>query len=129
MANRAQFIGSKYYKGILSEGVWSMHSLSFSNNLRIASLLVVVLAISGMAHSQTVVFKQPPAAPQSCPYDAKALEEKITELKNLNVQLANRAKTLEVQVAAMKVVTVRKHRTAQYCKRWNHHRCTWLVRK
>jgi hypothetical protein len=106
-----------------------MHSLSVSNSCRIASLLALVLAISVTAHSQTVVFKQPPAAVQSCPYDAKALEEKILELKNVNTQLANRAKMLEVQVATMKVVTVKKHRTAQYCKRWNHHRCTWLVRK
>lgn len=106
-----------------------MHIFSSSNGLRFASLLGLVFIFSGATHAQTVVFKQPPVALQSCPYDAKTLEAKIMELKNVNDQLANRAMMLQVQVAAMKVATIKTHRTTQYCKRWKHHRCTWLARK
>jgi hypothetical protein len=96
---------------------------------RVMVLLGLVFASSEIAQAQTVVFKQPPVASQSCAFDTKALLAKILELKNVNAQLANRAMALEGQVAAMKVVSVKKTRTTQYCKRWKHHKCTWLVRR
>jgi hypothetical protein len=98
--------------------------------LRIAVFLVLMFAASEMAQAQTVVFKQPVTVPQSCPFVAKALEARVIELKNVNAQLALRARQLEIQVAALKVVSVKKpKKQAQYCKRWKHHRCTWLARR
>jgi hypothetical protein len=106
-----------------------MPHVSISNGLGPAILAVFTLTCSSVSQAQTVVFKRPPAVSQSCPYDAMALQAKIMELKNINEQLANRAKMLEVQVAAMKVVNVKPRKQAQVCKRWKNHRCTWLVRR
>ena len=97
--------------------------------LAIVTAVALLVAGAGLAGAQTVVFKQAPAGSSACTYDVKLFLAKIEELKNVNAQLANRAKMLEVQVAAFKVVNVKKHKTAQYCKRWKHHRCTWLARR
>jgi hypothetical protein len=106
-----------------------MHILSHNYGLKAAAVFALIFADAGTANSQTVLFKQPALA-KSCTVDASALEAKIAELKNVNAQLANRAKLLEVQVAAMKVVVLPvKHGKSQYCKRWKNRRCTWLVRR
>ncbi len=98
--------------------------------LKIVVLLGLAFGASQMAVAQTVVFKQPVSVPQACPFVAKALEAKVIELKNVNAQLALRARQLEIQVAALKVVSVKKQKKrAQYCKRWKNHRCTWLARR
>ena len=105
-----------------------MNISSFKNGLKAVSLMAFFV-VSPAAAQETVVFKRPPPAISECIYDAKALEARIMELQNINAQLANRAKTLEVQVAAMKTVDVTKHKKVQVCKRWKHHKCTWLVWK
>jgi hypothetical protein len=102
--------------------------LSRHNGLKAAILFVIAFANTELANSQTVLYKQT-ALPKTCTIEASALEAKIAELKNVNAQLANKAKLLEVKVAAMKVaVAPVKHRKSQYCKRWKNHKCTWLVR-
>ena len=105
-----------------------MNFPSFTSRLGAVAFMAFLLASPAMAQ-ETVVYKRPPPAINQCVYNAKALEAKIVELQNINMQLTNRAKTLEVQVAAMKAVVVVKHKKVQVCKRWNHHRCTWLVWK
>ena len=106
-----------------------MQILSRHNGLKAAILFVITFANMGLGNSQTVLFKQP-ALPKTCATEASALEAKIAELKNVNAQLANKAKLLEVEVAAMKVaVAPVKHGKSQYCKRWENHKCTWLVRR
>ena len=105
-----------------------MNIFSFRSVLKAAALIAFLLASPAMAQ-ETVVFKRPPPKLEVCTYTAKALQAKITELQNINAQLANRAKSLEVQVAALKTMNVVKHKKVQVCKRWNHHRCTWLVWK
>ena len=105
-----------------------MNNSSFKSGLKAATLLAFILASPAVAQ-ETVVFKRPPPAVSECIYDSKALEAKIMELQNINAQLANKAKVLEIQVAAMKTVNVVKHKKIQVCKRWNHRRCTWLVWK
>ena len=105
-----------------------MNVSSLTGGLRAVTLMALLLACPAMAQ-ETVVYKRPPPAINQCVYNAKALEAKITELQNINMQLTNRAKALDVQVAAMKMVNISKHKKVQVCKRWNHHRCTWLVWK
>ena len=105
-----------------------MNVPSFTSGLGAVAFVALLLA-NPAAAQETIVYKRPPPAINQCVYNAKALEAKITELQNINMQLTNRAKVLEVQVAAMKAVNVVKHKKVQVCKRWNHHRCTWLVWK
>lgn len=106
-----------------------MYILSRHNGLKAAALLVFIFANTGEVNSQTVLFKQP-ALPKTCTVDSSILEAKIIELKNVNAQLANKAKQLQVQVAAMKVAVAPVRRgKSQYCKRWKNHKCTWLARR
>ncbi len=119
----------KVLKSILVEGALDMRILSKQYRLAVFAAVALLVAGAGLAGAQTVVFKQAPAGPGACTYDVKLFLAKIEELKNVNAQLANRAKMLEIQVAAIKVVNVKRHKSAQYCKRWKHHRCTWLARR
>ena len=109
-----------------------MQSLSIRAGLRLLAFLALLFVLTDVAQAQTVVFKQPASVPQSCPLVARMMEAKIIELRNVNSQLASRARQLEIQVAALKVARgtpAKPKRQAQYCKRWKHHRCTWLVRR
>lgn len=106
-----------------------MSILSRRSGLKVAALLALIIVNAGSGNSQTVLFKQP-ALPKTCTVDSSILEAKIIELKNVNAQLANKAKQLQVQVAAMKVAVAPVRRgKSQYCKRWKNHKCTWLARR
>jgi hypothetical protein len=101
-----------------------------SSNFGIAVFLTFILAAPGTAISQTVVFKRPAAIPQAAPEDIDTLRAQILELKNINAQLAQRAKSLETQIAAMKVAPAAKpQKRKQVCRRWKNHKCNWLVWK
>ncbi len=106
-----------------------MDLVSFKSGLKAAIAMSFILFSVTVANAQTVVFKQPPPQTQFCALDTKVLEAKIAELKDVNAQLAAKAKKLETQVFGLKVANTSKPKKTQVCKRWSKHRCTWLVWK
>jgi hypothetical protein len=117
-------------KGIWPREFWRMSVLTRNISFSVAISLSLIFASSSLALAQTVVFKQPPAVPQAAPEDIEILQAKILELKNINAQLAERAKSLEVLIAGMKVAPAAKPRKKkQVCRRWKNHKCNWLVWK